>query len=64
MRHIMKKSGGLELSHIDIDAAAANEGNNISVKEASVGGAPAGNITHHYSSKLSLEEDDLYERRK
>ena len=36
----------------------------MSVREASVGRSLAGNITHQYSPKLSLEEDDLYERRK
>ena len=46
-----------------MDAADADEGDNMSVGGASVGGPPSGNIKHQYSSELSLEEADLYERR-
>ena len=35
----------IELSPVDMDATAADEGENISVAAASVGGYPAGKIT-------------------
>ena len=63
MYHRMKITGSLEISYIDVDAAAANEGKNMSVGGASVGGAPAGIITHQYYANLSLEEAELYEKR-
>ena len=59
-----EKPRGLEISHINMDAAAANEGNNMSVRGVSVGKFPACYITHQYSAKFSLEEADLYERQK
>ena len=39
--------------------AAADEGGDMSVGGAAVGGAPAGNITHQYDAELSSEEADL-----
>ena len=57
----MERSAPLEidLSPVDTNAAAANEGDYMSVGGASVDGAPAGNITHQYAADLSLEEADL-----
>ena len=40
----------IDFNPVDVDAAATNEGGNISVGGASVGGSPAGNITHQYAA--------------
>ena len=44
-------------------AAAVDEVGDMSAGKAYVGGAPAGNITHQYATKISLGEADLYKRR-
>ena len=62
---------GMELSNlldidpstVNMDTAATNEVENMSIRGASFGGSPDGNITHQYAAKLSLEEYDLYQRR-
>ena len=57
----MERSSPLEidLSPVNTNADAANEGNYMSVGGESVGGAPSGNITHQHAAELSLEEADL-----
>ena len=61
----MERSSLLEIyfNPVDMDAATADEDNNMSIGGASVGGFPAGNIIHQYADDLSLEEADMYERR-
>ena len=53
----------IELSPVDMYAAAADEGGDMSVGGVSVGRAPAGSIIHQCVAKLSLGEADLYEGR-
>ena len=53
----------INLSPVNMDADTADEGNNMSVRGASIGVSPDGNITHQYASVLSLYEVNLYKRR-
>ena len=49
----------INLSPVNMDADTADEGNNMSVRGASIGVSPDGNITHQYASFLSLYEVNL-----